>query len=469
MSLQKKKILLLIFTILGYITQVPEIPSEPTLIGLPEYLASIPIQSAQELDALNTSIMPERNLRDTFRESLDTTDISEVLSPINSIFGSTSKSRDRSLQSDGNPVFDGTFHDGNVNYFQIVLADFNSNMERLHEANAFIREWMLINPDTETLSVQHLNIENTAVMNRYVATYVNTQKDINKLYYIDVDFSDGKSDRSRVSRIRTVDYIHNLGSSDSYLRNYEFTLEEDCRTIQQAQHNPQEIQCQPFLTADHFVVPHVYNVVMTYRQHRKRIRRRGRFFVRSRVVGPDTAPLIPAPVTLPTSRDIIHMIRDRVRSTPFFQNKEIVLEELSEPEMVQRITGYTNQIAQWENLNRQRLRTAENTYHVNLRRELRRDRVNKQNDNRNFENTFAIMRRAANLVNAFNIRGVIRRTARRLEDRQTIWAQREKSRYYQREIALVGLMEKLDHMRYLADKHLDDNFDHYYSPEYFKK
>ena len=199
------------------------------------------------------------------------------------------------------------------------------------------------------------------------------------------------------------------------------------------------------------------------------MRRRGRFFVRSRVIGPEVTPLRPNRVVLPRSRDIVSLIRQRVQAMPFFENRETVLEQLREPEIGQRIDGYTSQLAEWELLNRQRLRSAENSYHSNLRAELRRDRVNKQNDNRNFENTYAIMRRAAAEVNAFNIRGTIRRTARRLEDRQTLRAHRKKVSYFQREIALIELMERLDHMRYLADKHLDDNFDHYYSPEYFKK
>ena len=128
----------------------------------------------------------------------------------------------------------------------------------------------------------------------------------------------------------------------------------------------------------------------------------------------------------------------------------------------------TGQISDWENQNMDRLRDAEKKYLTNLQKSLNKHRKQQEKDNTNFERTYDIMRRAVSHVNGYNIRMAIKRATKQIEDRQIMRAYRAKTLYHQREIKLIKLMEKLDHMRYLADKHLDDNFNHYYSPEYFK-
>jgi hypothetical protein len=382
--------------------------------------------------------------------------------------GSVQEHPGRALQ-DGNPIFKTDFHHSKIDYFQLVFHDYDANKPRLGEVRRLVSTWMRIDPQKETLTVQQLRVRKRQVNNRFVVTYTNLGTNISKLYYIDVDFSDGRTDRTRVGRVETIDYLHNQNSNNDYLSMYGMTLEEDCRTIQQARHNPQEIQCNPFVTKDGFVIPHVYQVTMRFRFRGRVVKRTGRFFVRSKIIGPEASPLRPDPVNLPSTASIIKMITARIRAIPFFENKNLILSQLRQHIMAQRIEAFSNQIARWELRNRSRLRRIERRYHQNLVRAIKTDRLNKRRDNTNFDRTYGVMRRAANRVNAFNIRSVIRRTARRLEDRQIIRAHRAKTRYYQREIQLMELMEKLDHMRYLADKHLDDNFDHYYAAEYFGK
>lgn len=436
-----------------------EPPAIPTLAEAAE---------AQEKPVAQPEHPIERNLKDSGKGTVDTTDLKGMSAPLVPAMFLAKRKGGRRLQ-DGNPVFSRAFHDQPVNYFQMVLFDYNPNMNRIDAAREFIVNWMQIEPAKETLTFEQVTIKKRTVNNRYAARYRDSERHIDKLYYFDFDYSDGRSDRNRIRGVRTVDYLHNEGSNVNYLRIYEYTLEEDCRAIQEARHNPSEIECTPLVTRDNFVIPHVYNVLMRYRYGRRQITRRGRFFVRSRVIGPQASPLRPEPVNLPTPTQIIRMIVDRVRTTPFFGSKRIVLEQLRTPGMRSRISHYTRQIAAWEEANKRRLARAEQLYHRNLERTLKQDRRNKLRDDTNFDRTYNIMRRAASRINAFNIRNAIRRTARRLEDRQTVRAFRARARYVRRETALMELMEKLDHMRYLADKHLDDNFDHYYSPEYFTR
>lgn len=443
----------------------------PETLSLSDKIESKPIQiKIEETPKTEIQTSPiERNLKDSFKEAIDTDDLTEVMSPI-TIDSETGKHQPiRKLNFDGNPVFASSMHQQNINYFQLTIHDYDRNIERITAATNFIHAWMGITEENEECVVSPLRIRNVPANNRFSVRYRNNDSGSEKQYFIDIDFTDGFSDRRRVRNARIVDYMRNDGSSNDYLRDYEFTLEEDCHTIQQARHNPQEIECRPFLTRDRFVIPHVYNVIMRFVTNGRQIRRTGRFFVRAKIIGPESAPLTPARVVLPSNRRIIDMVRNRVNTSPFFETRGVVLHQLRQPDMALRVEHYTEEILEWENRNRNRMRQAETTYHQNLRRELRTDRRNKQNDEINFETTYALMRRAANMVNAFNIRSTIRRTVRRLEDRQSIRAHRAKMRYYQREIALMNLIERLDHMRYLTDKHLDENFDHYYSPEYFKK
>lgn len=409
----------------------------------------------------------ERQLRDTFKETLETQDVSEVTQSSASL-DETGGRGGRSLQ-DGNPAFQESIHESKNNYFQLVMHTYDRNRALLPQVQRFVAGWMRIEAENETLRVAQLRMRNRLVNNRFVATYTNLRSGVSKIYYLDIDFSDGRSDRSRVPRVQTIDYLHAQNSNLDYLSMYDMTLEEDCRTIQQARHNPQEIQCNPWITRDGFVIPHVYRVVMRFRLGHRIVRRVGTFFVRSRIIGPEASPLTPTPINLPTTANVVRMITERVRAIPMFENKNLILDQLRQRNISNRIETFTSRIGNWEMRNRARLRRLEVRYQANLVRALRTDRNNKQRDNLNFDRTYGLMRRAAARVNAFNIRSAIRRTTRRLEDRQTIRAHRAKVRYYQREIALMQLMERLDHMRYLADKHLDDNFDHYYSAEYFGK
>lgn len=420
------------------------------------------------IDVTNVNSPQERQLKDSFKDTLETSDIIDVSSQTTQLDNTGGSRPGRSLQ-DGNPVFKPEFHHTKIDYFQLTMHEINRNRARIGEVTRFVSSWMNIKGSEETLKLAQLRVKKRLVNNRFIATYTNLETQQTKIYYLDVDFSDGKTDRSRVGRIQTIDYLHNEGSNKDYLSMYGMTLEEDCRTIQQARHNPQEIQCNPWVTRDGFVIPHVYQVTMRFRFRGKVVKRKGRFFVRSKIIGPETSPLRPSPVNLPSTKSIIKMINERIKSIPFFENKNLILSQLKQHAMRERIESFSNQIAGWELKNRSRLRRIEGRYHANLSRALRVDRANKRRDNTNFDRTYGVMRRAANRVNAFNIRSVIRRTARRLEDRQVVRAHRAKARYYQREIALMDLMEKLDHMRYLADKHLDDNFDHYYAAEYFGK
>lgn len=409
----------------------------------------------------------ERNLKDSYVDTVDLNEISAAASQT-SLAVDDQGHHARRLQ-DGNPIFKSEYHHQPIDYFQIVLYEFDRNVDRLSQVRRFLLNWMKIDPARESMTVTRYQLSHHSINNRYQVTYANSGMGVSKVYYIDVDFTDGRSDRSRVPRVRTIDYLHSSNSNNNYLKLFQYTVEEDCRAIREAQHNPAEATCRMYRTNDNFVVPHVYDVQMRYVRGSRTVLRRGRFFVRSRIIGPESSPLTPEPVDLPTPPEIIRMVTDRVRRTPFFESKSLVLRQLAHRTMVDRISVYTNQIARWEMQNKDRMRNAEQNYHVNLRRALVNDRRNKRRDNMNFDRTYSIMRRSASRINAFNIRSIIRRTARRLEDLQTIRAHRAKARYYQREMALMDLMERLDHMRYLADRHLDENFDHYYSPEYFKK
>ena len=410
----------------------------------------------------------ERELKDKNEEYSDTTDLSEVLSPISVSSKLNHSAANRELAGDGNPIWKPEFHSSTVDYFQIVIYDFDLSRNKMNEAKSFLTKWMNIDQATERLRIRELAIKNRKAKNRYTVSYSNSSTGISKDYYFDFDFSDGKADRNTIGRVRTVDYVYNQDSSENYLKSYHFTLEEDCRTIQQASHDPPEIKCIPHLTKENYVIPHVYDVEMIYKTGKKNKKVNRRFFVRSKIIGPDSSPLKPNPVELPKAKEIVDLIRTRIKSTPFFASKNKVLKELESPEIEERIDELTHDIADWENENRDKLRGAEESYIKNLGRILSKNRKQQKRDDRNFEKTYDVMRKSVSHINGYNVRMAIRKTVKMVEDRQVIRAYRAKTRYYQREMALIELIEKLDHMRYLADKHLDENFDHYYSPEYFK-
>lgn len=409
----------------------------------------------------------DRNLKD-FSDEKTANGFSEVLSPLSVISNSQNEPRIRGLSADGNPIWKDSYHESSTDYFQFVLLNFDRHRNRLDAAKKFLFKWMKIDYSYEDFSLTELAIQSRHARNRFFCNYSNSQTGIKKLYYFDFDFSDGTSDRNRVSGLKTVDYVQNEGSQSEYLRSYDFTLAEDCRTISQAEHDPEEIDCVPFMTNENFVIPHVYEVNMVYKNGDKEYKSSGRFFVRSKIIGPEVSPLKPTPVKLPPVPKLVELIRKRIIKAPFFTKKKAVLDSLKSKKIKDRIEQLTEQISEWENENKARLRNAENEYLMNLQKSLKQHRKQQLKDDKNFEQTYDIMRRAVSHINGYNIRMAIRIATREIENRQIMRAYRAKTRYYQREKALVGLMEKLDHMRYLADKHLDDNFNHYFSPEYFK-
>ena len=146
-----------------------------------------------------------------------------------------------------------------------------------------------------------------------------------------------------------------------------------------------------------------------------------------------------------------------------------VLEELKKPTFQSKIKDYEKKIIDFQQNNHERLKNAQKIYQENLRVALANVGLSRKKDSQDFEATYEIMLQKTDEINAFNIRTAIRRAISDLENEQVVHVHRAKVRHFKREAVLTDLLDRMDYMRYLADKHLDDNFEHYNTAEYFKK
>lgn len=101
---------------------------------------------------------------------------------------------------------------------------------------------------------------------------------------------------------------------------------------------------------------------------------------------------------------------------------------------------------------------SEKLYFANLRKQLADDLTSKMTDDNNFEKTYEHMQRLTSQINAFNIKTATHRAMLDLEFRQDYRVHKAKVQYFKRERSLTELMDKLDQIRYLADKKLDEEF-----------
>ena len=76
-------------------------------------------------------------------------------------------------------------------------------------------------------------------------------------------------------------------------------------------------------------------------------------------------------VKLPPVPKLVEMIRKRIISAPFFTKKKAVLDSLNTKEVQKRIEQLTQQISEWEDENKAKLRNAENEYLMNLQKSLK--------------------------------------------------------------------------------------------------
>lgn len=359
-----------------------------------------------------------------------------------------------SIATSGNPLFKPETHETSNDYFQLFLP-LPSQADRLPQVAKFLHNWMGLRPE-ESLDVKYLGIGDAKAKNRFLAAYRNSLTQRRKDYYIDVDFSDG---RNRIpQRVRPRQLKITLGPSDElYNKQYKVTLERSCEEIQRQLDSPASLECKPFLTAKEYVASNAFDITFKERQGDRELTRHK---VISLAVEEDRSQEQAQDRELRKREDtsILGLVKKRIRKIPFFKHKMVVLKSLESPEIMQRIRVFQNEIGNFQVANKWKMQESEKLYFDNLRQQLGDDLRNKLTDDGNFERTYELMERLTEQINAFNIKAATDQALQELEFRQELRAHKARVHYFKRERQLTKLLERLDTIRYLADKKLDEEF-----------
>lgn len=356
---------------------------------------------------------------------------------------------------------------GSVNYLHVAI-DNQSGGSKTNIVTGYLKKYLKVT-SKESLSVEQMKVADKIVQNRFKVLRINRSTQQSRDYVVDVDFSDGNNDKSIYTNAKMVSMTSN-GSDKFYLNDYEYTLQKDCEVIRSELRDPISIECIPFVNNMNYVVPQVYTVKYSFMKGGKEIKKRSMVVVSYSNVSKSMEPPTPRPSgKIPNVKSIIDLIQARIKSIPYFKNKVKVLNEIKKPVFAGKVKDYEKQILDFQKKNRIRLQKAQKIYQDNLRVALGKVGVSRRNDAQDFEATYEIMLQKTDEINAFNIRTAIKRAISDLENEQVYQVYRAKVRHFKRETALTDLLDRMDYMRYLADKHLDDNFEHYHTAEYFKK
>ena len=128
---------------------------------------------------------------------------------------------------------------------------------------------------------------------------------------------------------------------------------------------------------------------------------------------------------------------------------------------------YESEILAYQKQNLDKFENAQKQYQANLKVALAKVAASREKDNKAFEITYDIMTDKTDEINAFNIKMTTKRALSDLTGEQQYQIYRAQVRGYKRESILVKLLDKIDEMRFEADKHLDDNFELYHTSTYF--
>ena len=353
-----------------------------------------------------------------------------------------------------NPQFDYSIHNEELNYLHFRLPKPTIVKFKIDMVYQFLIDWM--KPRSfEEIKLKPMAIEGQTVVNRFTCNYFNKLKNKAKVYFVEIDFSDRKDDKSDyIAKANVADLID--ADDPDYDLVYDHTLRMDCESIEARFYDPNKITCVPVVNNDSYVLSHLYNVKMTFRVHGVEHKRERLVYVTS-TLKKKAQPLTPKPrrkfeLKVKTPNELIknrlRLIKTGVPNRLFYS----MLKSHSLQKKAREIMKEANEL---ESDFTVRMMKVEKSYQEQLKSMLSNQlaEANKQNDA--IENTYNLMRGTVDKINAFNIKTAILFMQRRLDNMMKFKAYKKLSRHYRKEVVYDRMFDHLNYLRYLHDRKLD--------------